>query len=375
MHGLRRRLRPKSVREKPVPPAQAQAAPVLISNRTGLAGIVMAGVAKGWGAGELPASQPQRPAPATSALARGHTAPSVAEASLTGMLVGHADSGSGAGPTSLTHPTGAVGRSVSAVVHVTTNEPEYNYRRQVDIAADHDAPTIVGWTTPRYALNVTRADANSISIAATLDFEIELAEELTGPTARVLEDHEHGHVGLATAAGELQFGEVLEADLEGMPFLAIPAVQRTMLSAAERFETWDGALSWIYDRLDYPRMREAYLGADMPLADLAAWSPRVAALVEVARDLAATSGTDAPHTSDVLSGFLFAAQALSRVDRARLGYNPEFKALVAECDAVASVLTGATPGEKEPDGSGVSRGRTTELRRVLGGFTWTPPGA
>ena len=286
------------------------------------------------------------------------------EEELAGHGNGPAAKGTSVPAATATATTGAV----DVDIDLTVNEPTETTRPAEEIASAHDQEGAVGWTTPRFSLQTSASSPTSGSVDVTIDFTIELAEEFTGRTLDVLRDHEMGHVHIGRSAAEVVLVDMLERNLEALPALTRAAAEPVIDSAGEWFTFWEGTLSWLYDRVDYPRMREAYLGARMSLDELVALTPEVGTMADALRSFAAVG--DEP--ADVLAAARSLHDARGALDDlavTRVQYNDEFEELVFGVDeAIARLLTSLEDGSETE----------AELRRVmamLGDFAWKAPGS
>jgi hypothetical protein len=374
MGTLRMRVRRRRRDEAPVsaPTAATQAATFVAGNQSLSRLAAYHGTGRGGAAAPtLEPEDPQRVA-LPPVVAEPTTDTSVVGSLLERVLAGH---GNGPSPTPgvpVPYPsTGAAasGDGVSIAVNFTANEPRVIRKPGADIAADHDQEDAMGWTTPAYSVTGRAGStATSGTLDVTMDFTMELAEEYAGRTLDVLRDHETGHVNLAAAAGELILADMLESGLESLPALTRSTADPIVAGAGNLFEFTEGTLSWLYDRVDYPRMRAAYLGARMTLEELIDVSPAVEPMVDALRELAAV-GDEAGDVIAAAKQLQRTRSGLSDLDLARVQYNQEFEQLVFDADdAIARLLTEFEEGS-EPER------RLRELMRTLGDFSWEAPGS
>ncbi len=252
-------------------------------------------------------------------------------------LPGHGNNGGGnsGGTSSGTAAAGSSG--VDATVTMTVNAPSEISKPEADIAQDHGRPGVAGWTTPKYNMQVPYLDSDEISVDVTLDFDIELASEYTGAALDVLSDHEQGHVIIGTKKADEHLKDGLEAGLETFPLFnasSPPAIQTTINNAANNFETAEGNESQSFDDSDYPRMQQAYMGANSSLSDLGETAPNIKKMAETIEDFnKALPLTDEANVDSLAQSLFEAESALSQDELSRLQYNPEFKALVTTCEA------------------------------------------
>ena len=264
----------------------------------------------------------------------------------------------------------------TANITLNVNPPTVVRLPAATIASNHGKPGVAGWTTPAYTLNPTNITASRIDITVTLDFRIELASEYSGATLDVLRDHEQGHVQIGREAARAHFVEWMGQQLEALPRFSVTPpirgqIRSIFLTAGRSFAAEEAAESQGYDAADYPRMREAYLGARTPLADLEATSPPIGDLVGAMADLrrqvlTASGSADEEAIAAAAQQLLLAQQMLAEVDVTRLQYNPAFKVLVGDLwhvlDQAAELLS--------PEGPAWST--IGEVRTVLATFEWTP---
>jgi hypothetical protein len=286
-------------------------------------------------------------------------------------LPGHGERGrqavvqrQGGGP-----PAPAAAAGPTANINLTVNAPQIVRLPEATISANHGRPNVAGWCTPSYNVQPIARTPNSISLTVTLDFRIELASEYTGGRLAVLQDHEQGHVIIGERVARQHFVNGMRTALQALPnFNSIPPIQTALQTAANNFVRDEGAQSQAYDNSDYPRMREAYLGVQTPLADLAAASAQVQAMVDATEAFighASTINTSEPENTELLrlaEQVRQARTALSEQDLARLQYNPEFKYLISACQNLASTLVDSVAEEERP--------YMEELIFVLNSFTW-----
>ena len=213
----------------------------------------------------------------------------------------------------------------------------------------------------------------------TLGFRIELAKEFTGDILKVLRDHEYGHVTLGKDQAQTHLVDTLRTDLEALPdFTAKPPIQNAFVRAGQRFAAAEGNASQAYDNVDYPRMREAYIGAQTPLAKLESSAPRIAATAKALRTLnTRLPGAKASAVSKLAQAAIDTSGALADDEMARLQYNPEFKQLVQQAQStIDAYLQNAHWNLLLVEFSTLSesiRNKLDELKLVLQGFTWQPP--
>ncbi len=251
-------------------------------------------------------------------------------------LPGHGNTGGGTTEGGIiSRAPGDSSSGVDASVTMTVNTPNEISKPEADIARDHGRPGVAGWTTPKYDIKVPYVDNDEITVNVTLDFDIELASEYTGAALDVLSDHEQGHVVIGTKKGEEHLKDGLEAGLETFPSFdasSPPAIQAVITNAANNFTTDEGNESQSFDDSDYPRMQQAYMGANSTLADLGAAAPNIKSMAEAIQDFnAALPLTDEADVDSVAQPVFAAEAALSEDELSRLQYNPEFKALVTTC--------------------------------------------
>ena len=298
---------------------------------------------------------------------------------VSGKTPGHGDLGN----ENLTEPPevqrqgGGTG-GVTANVTYTKNDPTIVRKPAADIASGHGQADAAGWTTPKYTIGVPFANPSRIDLTVTLDFEMELANEYTGATLSVLQDHESGHVNIGREKGQTHLVDDLESSLESNGALSRPIIQTSIATATNTFVAEEGTASQDYDSVDYQRMHQAYLGARTPLADLESASATIRDAAAKLRSFiggvsVGTQGQAAIFANDATD----ACQALSENELSVLQYNPEFKALVATARSKIdeyiesfhydlwiiefSLLTDTT------------RTALETLAMALEGFTWTAP--
>jgi hypothetical protein len=294
-------------------------------------------------------------------------------------LPGHGNLGEGriSGLPEIQRQDGGAG-DVAATVRLTTNAAVERFRPAADIASDHGRPGVAGWTTPQYDIQVPSASPTRIEVNVTMNYDMELASEYTGDVLSVLRDHEGGHVTIGNQTAREHLVEGLETDLEVQSRLTPTRIQSTIQTAANRFTRAEGQDSGDYDTLDYPRMRQAYLGARTPLADLEAASGNIASLASGFR----LFNTWAPGANEEQIGrmaqiVLDARDALSEDELSRLQYNAEFRQIIATCrtciDQIIErfhwdlwIVEFSTLDQSVRD-------KLDEMRAVLGDFNWTPP--
>jgi hypothetical protein len=294
-------------------------------------------------------------------------------------LSGHADQGGqfmiqrapGDGTTAAAPPAPTTTANIALQVNAPTID---RTQTMAQISTNHGRENVAGWTTPTYAVDVTSLTATTVDITVTLDFLIEIASDIPDANATVVQDHEQAHVIIGERVAQRHLVDDLRADLQGLATFAgnQPQMQTFIVTASTNFETTEAAESQTYDNTDYPRMREANFAVGVPLADLEAASGEVtnmtSALSMFSTAAAAfTSGMhiDTGHVESAAYDLMATRSALSDIDLARLQYNPEFKALVVDCQQmidflVAEHLAGADPAHET----------LQLLHQTLRDFTW-----
>jgi len=247
-----------------------------------------------------------------------------------------------------------------------------------DIASNHSRPGVAGWTTPQYDIQVPSASSSQIDINVTMDFDMELAEEYTGDTLRVLRDHEFGHVNIGNQKAQQYLVNNLESNLEAQPALTRTNIQAAINTAANNFVAQEGSGSQAYDAMDYPRMQQAYLGARLPLADLEARSGKIAGMASALRGFNAQgAAASEAQMNDLAQAVLDAGDELSVDEVSQLQYNAGFAALVASCRAKIDEILERFHWdfwiiEFSTLNQDVMR-KLEELRSSLNGYTWRSP--
>jgi hypothetical protein len=294
-------------------------------------------------------------------------------------LLGHGNLGAAVrapGPIADVQQRGPFG--VEASISFSANPPTITRRPAAEIASSHGRPGVAGWTTPAYNVQVLRASPAGISLSVTLDFIMELATEYTGLNRQILQDHEMGHVNIGTSKAREHFVDNLDTRLESNRALSRANIQSAILAAESAFVTSEGNESQAYDASDYPRMRQAYLGARTPLADLEAASGRIRRMAARLRNFNATVLSATQGQAEVLAQEVIDAYGgLESEELSLLQYNPEFKALVDS----ARVCIDAFIEQQEYDWWVIefsmlhasTRQQLHTLRVTLDQFTWRAP--
>lgn len=293
------------------------------------------------------------------------------------QLPGHGNTGGGqAGSLPEIQRNG--GGSVTANISLTSNPPLEMSLPAADIASNHSRPGVAGWTTPQYDIQVPSASSSQIDINVTMDFDMELAEEYTGDTLRVLRDHEFGHVNIGNQKAQQYLVNNLESNLEAQPALTRTNIQAAINTAANNFVAQEGSGSQAYDAMDYPRMQQAYLGARLPLADLEARSGKIAGMASALRGFNAQgAAASEAQMNDLAQAVLDAGDELSVDEVSQLQYNAGFAALVASCRAKIDEILERFHWdfwiiEFSTLNQDVMR-KLEELRSSLNGYTWRSP--
>jgi len=200
------------------------------------------------------------------------------------------------------------------------------------IASTHGRPGVAGWTTPIYNINVPRAYPYSVDIDVTMNYDMELATEYTGNALEVLRDHEFGHVSIGNQKAQQYLIDNLSSSLRSLPRLNLTNLQAAINAAANSFVAAEGQSSQAYDNMDYPRMRQAYIGAQMSLADLETDSENIADMGFAVRNFnALAASASEERISELAQAVLDARDGLSEDEVARLQYNTDFRNIVAIC--------------------------------------------
>jgi hypothetical protein len=302
---------------------------------------------------------------------------------LADQLEGHGNGGGG-GTATATPARAAAGGAGGATVNVDYAEaaPTVVRRPEADIAAAHNRPGAAGWTTPSYNVTVPFANRATVNVRVRLGFSMELATEYTGGRGSVLADHEQGHVTIGQTVGGDKLRDGLRDRLGGHASFTPAAIQADLNTAVNEFVTQEGTQSRDYDTRDYPRMAEAYRGVRTPLADLATDSADIGHALGALRSFSADASAGDPATTEARARALNTAIAgLSDASLARLQYNAEFGALVADARAQARAIADAYGGEGVMAGEAPQlsdeRGHRAatalgELLLGLGRFTFQP---
>ncbi len=267
---------------------------------------------------------------------------------------------------------------VEASISFAANAPTIQQKPAAEIASSHGRPGVAGWTTPAYSVQVNSASPSSISISVTLDFIMELASEYTGLNRQILQDHEMGHVNIGTSKAQEHFVDNLDTRLENNRGLTRANIQSAILSAERAFVTSEGNESQAYDTSDYPRMRQAYLGARTPLADLETFSGRIGRMAARLRNFNGTVLSATQGQAEVLAQEVIDAYGeLEGEELSMLQYNPEFKALVDSARARIDAFIEQQEYEFWVIEFSMLHASTRQqlhtLRVTLDQFTWRPP--
>jgi hypothetical protein len=161
--------------------------------------------------------------------------------------------------------------------------------------------------------------------------------------------------------------------LEALPgFIDAGLIQHGIVNSALLFKSDEDAASKAYDKMDYPRMARAYLGARLPLVDLERMAAPVAATAGALRGFSALKPPlgreQLPANSQAV---IDACDALSEDEKAMLQYNREFKALVDEAAATIGLWSVWLDRSAAPDAA--TGEKLEELEIVLESFDWKPP--
>ena len=381
MTARRLRVRWQAPREEPISGAPTERAGTVVeSNRARLA--IVAGIGRGAGA-EVEVPEPEavvEPEEPLTVVEESVVQVDTAELGTGRTLLGHGG-GPIPGPGSVSPGPGhqpSAPAGPDAQITLKVDSPKEIKKPEADIADEHDRPGVAGWTTPNYDVAVPALQAPQASINVTLGFDIELAEEYTGKRLDVLRDHEYGHVTIATESARSHLADGLEANLESLPaFIPTAPVRAAILAAAGHFVAEEGAESAEYDRADYPRMLEAYLGASTPLKDLAKGSREIQRVAKVLTTYA-KSGSNASSSKDLSRHVKSIDKAwgnLSDIDLYRIQYNPDFGGLVAKCNDVTDELEDRLDSDdlEGAPGEDVELERQIDkMRDLLDDYEWEP---
>lgn len=240
-----------------------------------------------------------------------------------------------------------------------------------DIAAKHGRAGVAGWCAPHYNIQPTGRTATTLALTVTLSFTIELASEYTGPSLSVLSDHEMGHVIVGEQAAREHLVTNLQRRLESLPdFRKTAVIQAALDAAGKAFVKAEEAASHAYDQSDYPRMKEAYYGAQLSLPELEAASPAIRPLLLAITDLqthvdAQLKGkAGADELTQVVQALSTERASLSDVDLARLQYNVAFKKWLDGCRRQLALL--------ERSSAEKSKAMVQEAGVILASFDWRP---
>jgi hypothetical protein len=261
------------------------------------------------------------------------------------------------------------GDGPTATVTLAANKPNEIRKPANKIAEDHGKPNLAGWVTPKVDLQAPSISATEMELSVTLDFDIELAKEYKGEKLRVLRDHEQGHVNIGTRLAQEHLVDGLKESLEALgDFKSKNSVKTALSTALQTFKDEEASESQDYDDVDYPRMEQAYIGVQLPLADLKKDSEEVASMAKALQDFEASD-------ADLVQAALDARAALSDDDLARLQYNVEFRELV---DGVRSKIEAFIESQESPEAEVSAEdkellGKAKDARAMLDDFTWKPP--
>ena len=267
--------------------------------------------------------------------------------------------------------------SSTPTANITFNNVTPTIRRdpEADIARRHGRENVAGWCTPHYRVEVPNLTTNTIDITVSLTFLIELATEYSGARLGVLRDHEYGHVTVGTRLAEKHLVDDLQTNLQALPnFTARDPIQTQITAAIDRFVAAEARLSREYDTADYPRMREAYQGADTPLVDLAEASAPIKHMINRLKGFNQYVPNIKLHPGDPKEfglkshcyEIVLAYASLSETDVMRLQYNPEFKQLVTITQEAVNKV------KKDWHVTSNSDPNLSSLERTLARFNWTP---
>jgi hypothetical protein len=295
------------------------------------------------------------------------------------VLEGH---GNGPGGGSGSPSGGRSGSGAGASVSMTVNDPTEISKPEADIEAEHGRGT-AGWTKPTFDMAVPIAFASEVHVSVTLGFIIELAEEYTGMRGAVLRDHEQGHVQIGTREAQTHLVSGLDGMLDDMGRFTPAGVQGALRISRDTFVDQEEIASAQYDASDYPRMRQAYIGAQATIQELSAGSPAIGQLAALLDNFASwdTLTTTAADVQTMADEMDVAWGRMSEVDVARVQYNEGFASLVFLCRLAVGALRllhgalgteeeGETEGETVDDG-GMSAA-LAGVSAVLDRFSWTP---
>jgi hypothetical protein len=213
-----------------------------------------------------------------------------------------------------------------------------------DIAAAHNRPVAVGWTTPAY--DIQPGDQISGQMAhfnSSVAFTMELASEYTGARGQVLRDHEQGHVRI----GMLRARRHLDRELhDALAALTRPytrtAVKGAVDAAASAFSTGEGTDSKTYDDSDYPRMLRAYLGARSSMETIGGATPTLQKLIDSMRSF---NMQPAARIGAASTALVAAKDACAQNDIDTAQYNPEFAGVVTAAIRHAAQVEPGAPAD------------------------------
>jgi hypothetical protein len=268
---------------------------------------------------------------------------------------------------------------VEANISLTVNEPTIIRRPAAEIETAHGRPGVAGWTTPIYRTTNPTGNGSNFNMAVTLDFDMELASEYSGASEQVLRDHEQGHINIGRQKAQEHFVDNLKTRLESNISLNRANVQAALAAAENGFLTAEENDSLAYDTADYPRMRQAYIGARTPLANLEASSPNISQMASALRNFNNTILSGTQGQAEITATSVISARAgLSQDELNQLQYNPQFKQLVE----MAQERINAFMEQHHYDFwifdfsmlHAATRQILNDLRSTLDQFTWVAPG-
>ena len=313
----------------------------------------------------------------TTAAAKPALALDPARLGLERALPGHADKGAA--------PVAGVAPAAPAAIHPAAADTTVNVALRVlpltedrskaaaEIAASHGRPGAAGWTTPSYEITVPNVQPDQIDIDVALGFNMELASEYQGAVLKVLRDHEQGHVSIGTSKATQHLVGDLKDDLKRLPDFTKPGmIQQGIQQAAARFAHEEGRESEVFDTIDYPRMQQAYQGAQTSLTDLEKAKGSIAATASALRSFLALKPPLNPARLETDSQALIdACDALSDDEKAMLQYNLELKALVEQTAAAIGSWRIWLDRKAQPDAAAADK--LAVLAIVLESFDWKLP--
>lgn len=266
----------------------------------------------------------------------------------------------------------APAETLAADVTLELKAPAVKRPTEKQIQDKHGVQGIAGYTKPTIKFAVPEAKKYSIKVKVIITFAMDLASEYTGGRLQVLRDHEDSHILIAEKVANEHVIKPLKSEIEALKEFnssTKPKINPMFNDKYQKFKDEEKIESDAFDAVDYPRMKQAYLGVKTSLANLAAGSAKIKTMSAAmdAFNNGAAGAADADSIGKLTKAVADAQAALSADDLARLQYNEEFKGKVSTAQGIVSKMT------EKPDAlaEGV-KAKLDELSPILDKFTWQP---